>query len=736
MVKSQYPLFKQIDIFGISPLFTIRGRPTFQTQIGSFLTLICIMLIVIYISFFLNEMINHKSPNIQSTIYYDESPSVIQLKKQNFVFIFGLKTQDNINFIDERIYNVEGKQIKINLNDKNVNYFENESLNIIRCSEYSFELSNEILKKLPLDNLYCIDNDLNLRGEYMSNFWNYVTLNFSKCQNLSENQNFCKSEKEINEILNGGYIEIYISDYNFEPIKYNDPYNIYIRNLYKSFSIKYFEEIFLYFKLVEIITDSGYFFEDKKKINITSYDYIQNDIDFRDYNHFLSISMRVSSKREINERSYVKLQAIFSNVGGMLKMLLLVGEYTVYFVRMTLYKNYILEFFNLDESEIRLKKIRKIYNLPGNTNLKTHTMFREMNNITENNSFIIKKNNNDIMLSNLGLNIIEENSESKSYNNSILNRKNSFILTGRKKTIQNNYLLKKNEFLSGKSKSKENKSTFHSLYRYSNKEESNLNGFTLNKEKSTLSHGQVISPDQKKSISLLHRTLNKNNEKKDFILTHNNSTKFIQPKKTSSVIFNVNAITNNFNSKKSNLFHNNSIMSNSNYTFFKNKIKSDNINNNVRKKMSNISEFKRKNSDISDKPLITGKKTFNAQLFIPKTNLRIIKVPGFCSDFVCKKNTMNTIKQVHQNYKEIQFLLDIVHYLKSQNEINIIEKYVFTEEQRKILSYTYTFEADFGLERKGYEYMIKHNKNKFDDKENHETTSQNQLLAFQNKSDI
>ena len=138
MVKSQYPLFKQIDIFGISPLFTIRGRPTFQTQIGSFLTLICIMLIVIYISFFLNEMINHKSPNIQSTIYYDESPSEIQLKKQNFVFIFGLKTQDNINFIDERIYNVEGKQIKINLNDKNVNYFENESLNIIRCSEYSF----------------------------------------------------------------------------------------------------------------------------------------------------------------------------------------------------------------------------------------------------------------------------------------------------------------------------------------------------------------------------------------------------------------------------------------------------------------------------------------------------------------------------------------------------------------------------------------------------------------------
>ena len=733
MGKTQYPLFKQIDIFGISPLFTIRGRGTFQTQIGSFLTIICVMLILIYISIFLNEMIYHKSPNIQSTIYYDEIPSEIQLKKENFVFIFGLKTKDNINFIDESIYNVEGNQIKININDKNVYYYDNEALNIIKCSEYKFEFSNENFKKLPLDNLYCIDNDLNFKGEYMSQFWNYIKLNFSKCQNLT-NQNFCKSENEINEILNGGYIEIYIPDYNFEPLKYNDPYNIYIRNLYKSFSIKYFEEIFLYFKLIEIITDSGYFFENKKKINITSYDYIQNDIDFRDYSHFLSISMRLSSKREIYERSYIKLQAIFSNVGGMLKIILLIGEYTVYFIRMTLYKNYILEFFNLDESEIRLKKIRKMYNLTGNINLKNNTMFRDMNNITEkNNSFLIKSKNNDGIMSSKGLKIIDENSENNSYTNSIVNKKNSFILSGTKKTIQNNYLLKKNEFLNEKSKSKENQSAFKLLYRNSNKDESNLHSNFLKKDNSTLLYGNLISPEQKKTTSLLHRPINNNNKKKNSMLIDNNSNRFFQAKKTSSVIFNANDLKG-LTTKKTNISHMNSIISNS--MFFKNKIKSDNINKNLKPKYSNLSEFKRKNSDTSDNIIITGRKTLKQQLFIPKTNLRIIKVPGFCTDFVCKKNTFSTIKQVHENYKEIQFLLDIVHYLKSQNEINIIEKYVFTEEQRKALSYTYTFEADFGLERKGYEYMIKHKKNKFDDKEMNETTSQNHLLNMQNKTEI
>ena len=83
----------------------------------------------------------------------------------------------------------------------------------------------------------------------------------------------------------------------------------------------------------------------------------------------------------------------------------------------------------------------------------------------------------------------------------------------------------------------------------------------------------------------------------------------------------------------------------------------------------------------------------------------------------CKKNFFQTVKKVHENYKQIQFLLDIVHYLKTENEINIMEKYFFTEEQRKILSYTYSFEADFGLERKGYEYMIRHKKSQLDEED-------------------
>ena len=96
-----------------------------------------------------------------------------------------------------------------------------------------------------------------------------------------------------------------------------------VKNLYQGFSINNFEDISLYIKLVEIITDTGYFFDDKKSIFFSSYDYMKNNIIyFQNINNFLSLSINVSTKREIYRRSYIKLQTIISNVGGELFILL------------------------------------------------------------------------------------------------------------------------------------------------------------------------------------------------------------------------------------------------------------------------------------------------------------------------------------------------------------------------------------------------------------------------------
>ena len=139
MGKYEYSFLSQLDIFGIPPLFTIRGRRTFQTQIGSSLTILCIILILIYMSVFFNQMINHKSPDIQSIVYYDEIPEV-ELYKNDFLFVFSLQTKEFKNYIDESIYKVEAYYTQLTLKSNGIYNLENIPLKITKCNEYNFEL--------------------------------------------------------------------------------------------------------------------------------------------------------------------------------------------------------------------------------------------------------------------------------------------------------------------------------------------------------------------------------------------------------------------------------------------------------------------------------------------------------------------------------------------------------------------------------------------------------------------
>ena len=60
------------------------------------------------------------------------------------------------------------------------------------------------------------------------NNWNYIRFNFTKCINSINNNNKCKTEDEINDLLNGEYLGIFVLDYIYEPNIYHKPYKIYI----------------------------------------------------------------------------------------------------------------------------------------------------------------------------------------------------------------------------------------------------------------------------------------------------------------------------------------------------------------------------------------------------------------------------------------------------------------------------------------------------------------------------
>ena len=108
---------------------------------------------------------------------------------------------------------------------------------LIKCSNYSFTSIPEYFYDLNINNLYCVNlTGITLRGVFMEDKWTTINFQFKKCVNSTNNNNSCKSPDEITEILNGGYMGIFTTDYQINPNNYKQPAQIYGKNIFINIS--------------------------------------------------------------------------------------------------------------------------------------------------------------------------------------------------------------------------------------------------------------------------------------------------------------------------------------------------------------------------------------------------------------------------------------------------------------------------------------------------------------------
>ena len=147
----------------------------------------------------------------------------------------------------------------------------------------------------------------------------------------------------------GGYIDLFITDFKVNTNDFSNPIKIYGKNLFGSISISHYSDYWLYLKRKEVITDLGLIFTDYKKETCITFDKMTETQYITEENfNFLTLIIRISTNREEVMRTYLKLYEAAANVGGVVKIMFSIGEAINYLVKVTLYKNYLLQFFNLD----------------------------------------------------------------------------------------------------------------------------------------------------------------------------------------------------------------------------------------------------------------------------------------------------------------------------------------------------------------------------------------------------
>ena len=442
MSFKEYFLF--LDLFGNQVHFTINNNKTFNTYFGSIMSILYIFFIVIFIFYFSLQLINHSKPTILSTTYFDQYPQPF-LINDNFIFTFSLQFPNYTNYIDESVYNIKAYLTTIETinGETSLSY---SPINIYRCSNFTFNILEEYFMSLPIYDLYCIDlNGIEFQGEYKRNKWVYVQIFFNKCDNDTSDI-VCKSKVEIDKYLEGGYAGIFMSDNLFQPNNFKKPLQTYGKNIFSSLNGNYYFEYWVYLKTIVIKSDNGWIFDRIETKNFLSFEQSLITSDSRNASKtFLNIILRESSTRELYERSYIKLQEICANVGGISKALLFTFQYIVNLFSNLLYKNYLLQFFNLDhyndkmknnsKKMIKLNKIKHpksiflnnkidIFNNKNEEKYLENNFYRNNNERDLSNVLLIKKKSHG---SNHIINKYNNNKKNNNLNNLILNLNNSSI---------------------------------------------------------------------------------------------------------------------------------------------------------------------------------------------------------------------------------------------------------------------------------------------------------------------
>ena len=450
-----FELFIYLDLFGTKPRFLIDGYKSQRSYIGAFISIICCSCVFMFFIYFFEKILSHSKPNMVVSNLIDDLPDKYYFT-DDFVFAISLQFPNYTNYVNESIYFLKLYDVEYIFLEDNSYIFKEKEIPITLCSNYNIKVLPEYFGGLNLKQLYCANfSGYYLEGEYGQKKWRTLNFKFSKCTNFS-NYNNCLNQEEIDKYLQSGYVDIFMTDKMIVPKDFKNPTKIYGKNIFDSINGMDYMDYWIYLKRLEVQTDEGIIFEQIAKTSVISFEKTSTMKYSLLDETFLQVILRISINKEIYDRTYMKLQEALANVGGMVKIIFTIGEILNYITKIILYRNYILQFFNMDyfkaiKNNKKNIKYNKLVTIPPliitNKNL--------LNLNTENNIEL----RDYIQINNSNINLQFHNNSSIIKNQSLQELLSIKNKNGIKKILNNN--ISKNE-----NKNKNNQTIFYTDYNF------------------------------------------------------------------------------------------------------------------------------------------------------------------------------------------------------------------------------------------------------------------------------
>ena len=341
---------KEIDFLSQKVSLTINnnGDKSYKTFFGGIISFLTFFISIICGAYFIIRLFHRRDMTV---IYSTEmNPFVNITNSHQLPFLLRLSDTNSLPYEnDEKMYYITSSVWFGGSNDTSLigtasQY--SQKLKISKCdinTHFTKEYRKYFLDFKNLNTYYCIEPrnySQTIYGLYGNSYpFSYYSFTLRYCLNTTENNNSCYSINNIKEYIRSPYLDVIFIDYNIDSLNQNEVKKMELRKERYELSILLYKRIWLYFENIKYITDNGYIFTSEQNENFFKYHSVRIDPSLLEgeKTYFATLSLLNSINSSIYNKEYTKFQDYIAIIGGLVKVVNLLGSIINYFNSMNTY---------------------------------------------------------------------------------------------------------------------------------------------------------------------------------------------------------------------------------------------------------------------------------------------------------------------------------------------------------------------------------------------------------------
>jgi hypothetical protein len=372
----------------MKPNLYVLQKERYYTKIGITLSILSILTILTLTLYFIYSGLNKNNKFIRFNTD-SNLPKMFNISDEVYMFVItdGL---GNIFQEQERLFYFHIEYFDVSMDQGSV---ETKGLNKVileKCNITNY-LNTSWVKTYPrLYNYYCIPkNDFTIRNMYgdISNGFEFASIFINKCSNSSNitGKTDCFSSDIIEKRLSKSLLNILRISYDINHDE-NDPFDSHLISDVFDLSTTIFQKIYYPLKRTIYNTEEGLVFTQTVSVNFTQVEQTRIYSDFRksgiDPETFSTIIFTTSEGTDIYYRSYLKIQDVVANIGGMINGILTIGSILVHIItkNMTLF-NLTKILYSMEDIKIGLEDISNMNRITLHPNIIRRVSISNGNNV-------------------------------------------------------------------------------------------------------------------------------------------------------------------------------------------------------------------------------------------------------------------------------------------------------------------------------------------------------------------